>query len=776
MQIVLFDLSGRGVLVFFCMRKTLFVLVLLSAVGLLAYSNSFSVPFQFDGLGQIAGNPMIKNMENFAPALEGHALHSPPGSVYNNRRLVGYLTLALNYHFGGPDVTGYHFVNLAIHVINGILVYFLVILTFETPYFKEHSAKSIEHGATNEDQRPKLLPPTSNLQPDAGDQQSPVNVQPSAMGAAYESRVPDPGLRPFAHDSRFLVALFAALLFVVHPVQTQAVTYIVQRFTSLAAMFYLLSIVFYIKGRQGARGEGRKNLSAGEQASNGSRFTIQLPIAYRLLPIAYYFLCLFFAVLAMLTKEIAFTLPVVIVLYEFFFFKSPLKKKLLFLVPVLLTLVIIPISVMGTHKPLGELLSDLSARTRVQTNIPRWDYLMTQMRVITTYIRLLFLPVNQNLDYSYPIYHSLFDLPVLLATLFLLSLAGLAGYLLWKSKGHSAKGIAHRVRDKDPVMVGGGKSNTQDTGDPEPSVLRSVPHAGCFGHHAPCSMLYAPYLRLISFGIFWFFITLSVESSVIPIADVIFEHRVYLPSVGAFIAISAAAFMIVEKAGSPGRTGRVMISVLSAVVIVLLAGATYARNTVWRDPVGLWQDVLRKSPGNARAYNDLGYLYLTRGQTEKSIGYFRSALRIRPYYSNAHTNLGVAYYAMGWTDAAIGQFKKALALEPYGPDVAEDHHNLGIAFTRKGMLDEAISEYLAALKLAPGDAGIYSDMGVAYRQKGLTGKAIECFRKALDLDPGYVYAHLNLAEAYKSEGRHDEARKEYDMARRLERAKGDSPF
>jgi protein O-mannosyl-transferase len=642
------------------MRKKLYALLVLVSAGLIAYSATFTVPFQFDDYPNIANNYVLKNLGNF--------FWSTRGYEYNPRRFVGYLTLALNYRFGGLDVTGYHIVNLAIHLISGILVYFLIILTFKTPYFS--------------------------------DQRSALSCQPETAKAGK-----------LGCDSRSFIALFAALLFVAHPIQIQAVTYIVQRFTSMAAMFYLLSIVFYIKGRLSSR-------RAGKLAS----------------------LCcsLIFAVLAMKTKEIAFTLPVVIVLYEFFFFKSTLKKKLLFLLPVLLTLVIIPISVMGTRKPLGELLSDLSARTRVQTNIPRWDYLMTQMRVIVTYIRLIFLPVNQNLDYDYPIFHSLTELPVILSSLFLLSLFGTAVYLFYRSRqaGKLASLQACKPTSRIPT-----------------------------NHDSPFTIHVS---RLISFGILWFFITLSVESSVIPIADVIFEHRVYLPSVGAFMAISAAAFMIVERIRSGRQARKSVIYALPVLVIVLLTGATYARNAVWNNEVGLWQDVVRKSPGNCRAYNDLGYLYLEGGQTDKAIEYFRLALKIRPYYSNAHTNLGVAYYNRGWADAAIEQFKMALASEPYGPDVADDHHNLGLAYIQKGLTDAAISEFEAALKMQPNNYEIYNDLGVAYQQKGYLYQAIDSFRRAVALKPDYAGAHYNLGLACEAVGLKGEAEQHLREAHNLD--------
>ncbi len=403
-------------------------LLLIAVIGFIAYSNTFHVPFVFDDVYQIKGNQMIRDLNNLLLALKGHAF---PPDQYNPRRFVGYLSFALNYKFGGVDVEGYHLTNLFIHIANAVLVYFFVQLTFKTPYFNKAGIRDQGLGTGQGKQNPGTGGPAAVYGP-----QSPIpNPQP-----------PTPAF----------VALFSALLFVSHPLQTQAVTYVVQRLASLATLFCLLSLVLYINGRLASRQAGK---------------------------LVSYVLALISAVLAMKTKEIAFTLPLLIILYEVTFFAAPLKKKLLFLLPVALTLIIVPISVMHSGRPLGELLSDLSENTRVQSAVPRWDYLMTEMRVVTTYIRLIFVPVNQNLDYDYPIYHSLFTPSVFLSFVFLLSLFGLGVYLLSSS---------HARRMKDPEL--------------------------------------APYHRLIGFGILWFFITLSVESSFIPIVDVIFEHRVYLPS------------------------------------------------------------------------------------------------------------------------------------------------------------------------------------------------------------------------------------------------------
>ncbi len=220
------------------LERPLFQGMILTILAILAYANSFHVPFVLDDVW-ITGNSVIHNLPGFFTA-DGY-------DEFPNR-IVGYFTLAINYRFGGENVTGYHAVNLAIHITNALLVYSFVQLTFKTPLFTTPDPEFAIH-------------------------HSPFTIH------------------------RFLPFLIA-LLFVCHPLQTQAVTYTVQRLTSLATLFYLATLVLHIRWRL--------SLVAGAAIASRS-----------ILP--YYFLSLLMAVLAMKTKEIAFTLPLVVLLYEFSF-------------------------------------------------------------------------------------------------------------------------------------------------------------------------------------------------------------------------------------------------------------------------------------------------------------------------------------------------------------------------------------------------------------------------------------------------------------------------
>ena len=628
----------------------------IALVCCLAYANTFHVPFQFDDFYSILGKPFVRDIRLF---FGGGAVRFMSDHAFRMRP-VGYFTFALNYWLGGADVTGYHVVNLVIHILNGFLVYWLVVLSFRGPVLEGSSLRG----------------------------------------------------------SSRLIALFSALLFVSHPVQTEAVTYIVQRLASLAALFYLLSLASYVRWR----------LSSGVGPAAGWK------------TLHWYALSLVSAVLAMKTKETAFTLPVTIALYEFLFFTGGLRKRVAYLVPLLLTMLIIPVGLIGANTPLGEMIGEVEKVTTVG-HIPRSTYLFTEFRVMMTYLRLLFLPVNQNLDYDYPLYYSFFDPPVILSFLFLAALLGAGLYLLYRDIKR-------------------------------PSVK-----------------------RLISFGVFWFFIALSVESSVIPIKDVIFEHRLYLPSVGFIIALTVSLFIVAGRLKSAYPA--IMKSTIYALAGIILAfsALTYARNEVWQSGVSLWKDVIQKSPSKARAYKCLGLAYQGKGMYGKAIEEYTKAISLDPYYADIFNNLGSAYHYEGVYGRAIEAYTRAISLYPadssyynnrglsyaaageyepaardylkaisIDPYYAEAFHNLGAVYHIQGRYDEAIAEYTRAILLAPNNYIFYGNRGLSYASSGEFNRAVEDYSKAIALAPDFVGAYNGRGTAFAQSGRLDEAIADFSRA------------
>lgn len=600
-------------------------ILIIVILGILIYSNTFNAPFVFDDIYSITHAPGIKDIRNFFNLQ----------SMYDNRN-IGFLTFALNYKLHGLNVAGYHIFNLFIHLLNALLVYWLVILTFRTPYASAYLQKDVLKTS----------------------------------------------------DPYRWIPLFTALLFVSHPVQTQAVTYIVQRFASLATLFYLVSLVTYIKAR-------------GSDSSKKARY-------------AFFAASIISAVLAMRTKEIAFTLPVMVLLYEFMFFQGDIKKRMLYLLPLLpllLTMFIIPLSMMRSRGAIG---IDEITKIAGSVDVSRWDYLNTQFRVIVTYIRLLFFPVNQNLEYDYPIYRTFFTPPVFLSFFVLLGVFLSGIYLFYRSfKSDQANRF---------------------------------------------------WYRLIAFGIFWFFVTLSVESSIIPIKDVIYEHRLYLPSVGYFIAImSGIVFIYVRLANRTKVLTKVFMPVMILMVISLSLTA-YARNMIWRDEVTLWEDVLRKSPHNDRPHYNLGVAYQEQGRFDDAIREYQTATNLNPNHAKAYSNMGAVYHQQGRLDDAIREYQTAINLKP---DYADTHYNLGLAYYKQGRLDDAVNAFQATIKIKPDYAGAHLNLGLAYHKQGRIDDVVNAFQTAIKIKPDYADAHYNLGVAYQKQGRLDDAIKEYQTAKKL---------
>jgi len=556
-------------------------LVLIILLCVIAYSNTFSVPFQFDDPYSITSQPQVRT----GSFMELLAL--PRG--------VGFVTFALNYGAHGADVTGYHIVNLIVHVLNALLVYGLVVLSFRTQLLQ----------------------------------------------------------RSFLRHRSGAIALFSALLFAVHPVQTQAVTYIVQRFASLATLFYLMSITAYIKSRLSDLENRPKAIVLG-----------------------WYAAAFVSSVLAMKTKEIAFTLPAVITLYELLFFEGTAKKRVVLLLPLLLTMTIIPYSMLGTSASLGQMINDASEATKLQTDMTRGAYLCTEFTVIVTYLRLLVLPYHQNLDYDYPVFHSFLEPQVVFSFLLLALLFGTGIYLLGRDRRYPGEG------------------------------------------------------RLIAFGIFWFFIALSVESSIIPIVDVIFEHRLYLPSAGFFIACTSAFFLGAERLKSRRASAeRVVMSVLAAGVIVF-SGLTYARNIVWQSEVSLWEDVIALNPAKARGYNGLGLAYQHLSRFDQAIGEFSKAIALDREYFTAFMNRGVMYGRTGAIDKALEDLNQAIEINP---EFAESYSNRGIVHALNGRFESALKDFDNALALNQSLAEAYHNRAKVYWKTGQREFAVADFRKACDL-------------------------------------------
>ncbi len=406
-------------------KKNALSIILIAAVAIIIYSNSFYASFHFDDTPAIVENYTIHRFD----LKEIYSTSSRP---------VLDITFALNYYFGKLDVFGYHLVNIMLHIANGIMLYFILLWTINPTNSK--SAKREELRAKSEGQGTN----------------SEIFYAPCSM--------------PYANDSiNFRLPLYASLIFIAHPIQTQAVTYIVSRSSVLATTFYLLALLLFIMAfKQSAES---KELRAKDTMHDALRSKLYLAGAFLA------------SCLGMGTKQESATLPLMLLIYDFYFISKGdwkvLKGHYKVHLAMFFTLAIVFYLSFSGLKTYISFDYAKGVPMPQEGPITSFQYFLTQLHVIPYYIKLLFIPTNLNLDYDWPITRNI-DLPTILFFVLLTFLIFVAIKLYRRA-------------------------------------------------------------RLISFGIIWFFVTLSVTSSFIVIYDVIFEHRLYLPSVGFAIIM---AFLI----------------------------------------------------------------------------------------------------------------------------------------------------------------------------------------------------------------------------------------
>ncbi len=395
-------------------KKNIFSVLLIFAVAFIIYSNSFDASFHFDDQHAIVENYTI------------HRFDLKNIFTYSGRPVLDF-TFALNYYFGRLDVFGYHLVNLLLHISNGVMLYFIL----------QNTIISMSNGQGSGNEKTD----------------SPYYV-------LYDN---------------FRVPLYASLIFIAHPIQTESVTYIVSRSEVLASFFYLLAIFLFIHAyKQGPCCCAKKE----EGAEGSAKGPVQSAVSSRL----YCAGAIVSSCLGMGTKQIAITLPVMILLYDYYFIAGGDRRSVLsrygFHLAMFSTIsVVLYRSFSGILEFVSfDYSKGIPMPIKEAKTITSFQYFLTQLHVIPYYIKLLFVPTNLNLDYDWPLTGSI----DLLTVFFFLLLSGIlvAGIMIFRRS------------------------------------------------------------RLISFGILWFFITLSVTSSFLVIHDFIFEHRLYLPSVGFAIIIA----------------------------------------------------------------------------------------------------------------------------------------------------------------------------------------------------------------------------------------------
>ena len=501
----------------------------------------------------------------------------------------------------------------------------------------------------------------------------------------------DPSARRLGGAAPWL-ALVVALVWVVHPIQTQGVTYIIQRAESMMGLFYLLTLYAVVRGHESRRAA------------------------------IWYAAAIVACALGMACKAVMVTAPLVVLLFDYAFLSrvpaaTPRRRWWLYGGLAATWLVLVVVGVAG-----GVMDSGYRRGATVGFSfkgISPIEYLMTQAGVLAHYLGLCLWPSPLVLDYGWPA-------------------ARTAGQVLLPG-----------------LVVAGALSGTI------------------------WALIRKP---AIGFAAAWFFVILAPTSSVVPIKDPAFVHRLYLPLAGVVALVVIGGYSLIRALGRRGVAPARRVwpqAFLALTVVGALAGRTIARNRDFATDKGMWEQVVAYRPEHGRAHLGWGKAIFDEGENARRAGdeataaakfaeaerAFRNAVQFRPGYGDAHYNLGNALSETGKLDAAVEAYRQAIAINPRH---ARAQYNLANALKKLKRYPEAIVAYRAAADLDPTHFKARINLGNTLKQIGKLDEAVAAYRESLSINPNYANTHANLGDTYRQQGRLEEAIKELEEALRLD--------
>lgn len=597
------------------------------------------------------------------------------GVTVSGRPVLNF-TLAVNYALGKEDVEGYHIGNLLIHFLAAVTLFGLV-------------------------RRTLLLP----------------------------------GMRLELRNASCWIALIVAALWSMHPLQTESVTYIIQRAESLVGLFYLLTLYFFVRA------------VASSEVIAASTGPVQ-KLDKRWL-IASVLTCL----IGMGSKEVMAGAPLVVLLYDRAFVSGSIKdawrSKKIFYIALAVTWLLLVACIYWTGQRGATVGYDRYATW--------WRYIMTQGVAIMHYLKLIFWPYPQVLDYGQALALDYREAVWQSIAVFLLLLTSL--FLLWK----------------------------------RPKI----------GFLCAC-----------------FFILLAPSSSFVPVlTQTMAEHRMYLPLIAVVVLVVVivhyklggvglgvlASLMVIlgaltylrnfdyrteeniwktvtkrcpynargwgaltviylkqdnlEQARDTAREGLKYtpenLDMISQYAAVLMKMDNIQEAKKW------YEHVLERNSEHPGANGGLGEILLKEKKYEEAIARFEKTLRVNPHSYWARYHMGKAYSSIGRLDKALDCFQTLLVEDPNMPDT---RNNVASVLINLGRFDDAISVLEDGIKINSDIPILHGTLGLALFSLGRVSESINEYKITLKLDGNDSKAHSNLALAYEQQGKAKEALEHYEAA------------
>ena len=572
------------------------VLLLYAVIGALLYGRTIAYPMVFDDLLYLAENPLFREFHHFPELLTQFkqkviclAPLGKDGDISANFALrpITYFSFFINYQIGELTPNSYRLVNILIHVGNAFLTFRLSRRLLSAPHFS-------------------------------------TTTEGTHSGTA---------------------PLIAGLIFLVHPLQIESVTYIIQRATSLCTLFYLLAILLHLESSRSNRTDLRVLSSVS-------------------------------VVLCMLSKESGFTAPIVAVCIDWLVFRVPIRTAIKNAASLLIWIPLVPALVIAVSlSQKGEIgLADLLHVSATQGSTSQsLPYAMTQPSVWVRYLKLFLWPAGLNID---------------------------------------------------PDIASVKKFSSTDFWFP----MLVLPFLTLTGTVALLKRIAPRPAAALLCGIGWFAVTIAPDSSLVPLPDLMAEHRTYLPLVGLCFL---AGFTLSKLAGSQlphqwQRSG-VLAIILPTTALCI---TTLDRNETWSSKEKLWYDTCLKSPRKLRAWINL---------------------------ANAHSDSGKLEDAQ-WA------LEQCIAVQPIGIAYA----NLSSILLRRGKREEALDSAVKGLACPSSgyDFFVLAAVGRCLVNLERWTDATPFLQKSLEASPGHLESAHLLAVAQSNLGRHREALETLESAQR----------
>lgn len=633
-------------------NRKFFHIFLLMVLVCICYSNSLQTEWHFDDYHNIVDNNNIHITSLSWEEVKGTFYHPLSGKI---SRPVAFLSFALNYYFSGLDTTSYHVVNISVHIICAIFVYLVLLQTLNIYYGnKKHT-------------EPEL----------------------------------------FCHD----IALLGAVLWALHPIQTQAVTYTVQRMASMAAMFYMIAFYCYLRFR------------TCPEKSDKIKFMLIMVI------------CLFAGVL---TKDNIIVFPLALIVFEIAFFNISLqhhKKNILLLIACFTVIAVVAVLLMYDVAKIFNLFSF------ERRSFTMWQRLITQPIILSRYIFLLLSPSAYYLTLESEIAAStgLLSPPItLFANLFIISLLLTSVFFLRRFPIPCFAVLFYFINHLIESTI--------------------FPLELYFEHRN--------YLPSI-------FIYFALSFYVLQALNYVrHKHKVFQQGL---IFILLTAILISEGHATYQRNNvwKTEISFWEDTVSKTplnprphsSLGLAYEKYGRYDDALKEYLIALKLDPDNALTHYNLGILFIELDRIEDAITELQNVIQLESGNPKAHNNLGIAYEKLERIDDAAREY---LIAKELAPGDANAPYNLGKLYDMQGLYENAIKEYETAIQADPDFYKAYNNLAINYYRVGRIDDAIKQLITAIQLNPTSPGAHFNLGNMYGGQGRFEEALREFQTVLRLD--------